>query len=546
MHRRDRLAFFLLGLWLGACATPESTGPKGGMTGEGGDGGAEPGTGGAPAGTGGKGMGGATGGNTGGSTATGGAPATGGASGNTGGSGGSTGGTGGSAGGTGGSAGGAGGGPPLGDDWPACKKKVMVDNPGALGGALSSAGAGDCLMLADGSYGGLTIGAKGASEAPIVLRAVNRGKVTFTGAITFMGAAYVGIDGANFSGGANVTVNNANYNRVSRGVFKLSGGTFVTLIGNSTGNRIDHNEMGPITGAGEGHFVTPTGLSEKTRIDHNHFHDNPPSGGNGRESIRLGCCGAMYDAHETGNIVEHNLFVNCDGESEMIGMKSSLNTVRFNTIRASRGQISFRAGKKNQVYGNYILGEGKDGTQGIRMLDENHVVYDNYVEVSGFALRVQNGDVPGFPPVKNATIVNNTFIVRGSGALELGGTGHSVPPAASIFQNNLIWGMGTLINESGSPGFDYKGNIAFSPAGLGVTKPADQFKVIDPMMVKVGEVMKPGPGSPVAGAGVGSFPFVTGDIDGQPRAKNDVGAHAIPAAQGKGPLTPADVGPGSP
>jgi len=28
---------------------------------------------------------------------------------------------------------------------------------------------------------------------------------------------------------------------------------------------------------------------------------------------------AMYDAHETGNIVEHNLFVNCDGESEMIG-----------------------------------------------------------------------------------------------------------------------------------------------------------------------------------------------------------------------------------
>ena len=136
--------------------------------------------------------------------------------------------------------------------------------------------------------------------------------------------------------------------------------------------------------------------------------------------------------------------------------------------------------------------------------------------------------------------------MRGTGALELGGTGHSVPPAASVFQNNLIWGMGPLIKETSNPGFDYKGNIAFSPGGLGVTKPDDQFKIVDPMMVKVGEVMKPAPGSPAAGAGVGSFPFVTGDIDGQSRAKNDVGAHAIPASQMKGPLTPTDVGPNSP
>jgi poly(beta-D-mannuronate) lyase len=520
IHRRDRLALLtLVLLGPGSCATPESAGPRGtgGDMGEAGSG--EPGTGGKSA-TGGK--SGGTGG-----AATGGATATGGSDGGSGG-------------------GGAGGAPPIGDDWPACRKEVMVDNAGALGGALSAAAPGDCLLLADGSYGGLTITAKGRAEAPIVLRARNRGKVTFTGAISFNGAASVGIDGANFSGGANVSINDSNGNRISRGVFTLAGGTFVTLIGNSTGNRIDHNEMGPITGAGEGHFVTPTGLSEKTRIDHNHFHDNPPSGGNGRESIRLGCCGAMFDAHETGNIVEHNLFVNCDGESEMIGMKSSLNTVRYNTIRASRGQISFRAGKKNQVYGNYILGEGKDGTQGIRMLDENHLVYNNYVDVTGFALRVQNGDVPGFPPVKNATIVNNTFIVRGAGALELGGTAHSVPPASSIFQNNLIWGMGTLIKETSNPGLDYKGNIAFSPGGLGATKPVDQFRIVDPMMVKVGEVMKPAAGSPVAGAGVGSYPFVTGDIDEQPRAKYDVGAHAVPAAQGKGPLTAADVGPNSP
>jgi poly(beta-D-mannuronate) lyase len=309
---------------------------------------------------------------------------------------------------------------------------------GALGGALSGAAPGDCLMLADGSYPGMPITAKGTAEAPIVIRAANRGKAAFTSAVQFMGATYVVIDGVNYSGGANVSFSNANNNRVSRGVFKLGGGgPWITLTGSSTGNRIDHNEMGNIPTGGEAHFITPTGLSEKTRIDHNYFHDLP-AGGNGREAIRLGCCGAMYDAHETGNILEHNLFVNCDGESEMIGMKSSANIVRYNTIRASRGQISFRAGKRNQVYGNYILGEGKEGAQGIRMLDENHLVYNNYVDVPGFALRVQHGDVPGFPPVKNVVIVHNTFVVRGAGALELGGTGHSIAPQGVTFHNNLI------------------------------------------------------------------------------------------------------------
>jgi hypothetical protein len=432
------------------------------------------------------------------------------------------------------------------DDLPACKKMVPV-TAGALGGALGGAAPGDCLMLADGSYAGLAISAKGTSEAPIVIRAVNRGKAAFTSAVQFMGATHVIIDGVNYTGSANVSFQNANDNRVSRGVFKLAGGgPWVTLTGSSTGNRIDHNEMGPIPPGGEAHFVTPTGLSEKTRIDHNYFHDLP-AGGNGREAIRLGCCGAMYDAHETGNILEHNLFVNCDGESEMIGMKSSANIVRYNTIRASRGQISFRAGKKNQVYGNYILGEGKDGTQGIRMLDENHLVYNNYVEVTGFALRVQHGDVPGFPPVKNATIVHNTFVVRGSGALELGGTAHSIAPQGVVFHNNLVWGPGTLIRETGNPGFDYKGNIAFTMGGsLGVQKSPEQIRTVDPMMTKVGEVMKPAAGSPAAGAAVGTFPFLEADVDGQPRRQADVGAHALPAAVTRGPLTPADVGPNAP
>jgi hypothetical protein len=436
-------------------------------------------------------------------------------------------------------------GAPIPDDLPPCTRTVRVADAAALGGALGGAQPGDCLVLSDGQYAAPAISAKGTAEKPIVIRAQNRGKAVFSsGQLRLMGAEYVVVEGTNYTNGATISIVNANNNRITRSVIRPGGGgSFVQLTGTSKNNRIDHNELGPLTA--DGHLVEPTGFSEGTRIDHNYLHDVTPSTGNGRETIRLGCCGTQYDAHETFNIVEYNLLVSCDGESEMIGMKSSSNTVRFNTIRSSRGQISFRAGKKNTVHSNYILGEGKPGTQGIRMLDEDHLVYNNYVEVTGFPLRMQNGDAPGFPPIRRARVVFNTFVVRGD-ALELGGTAHSVAPADSTFANNLIIGDGTLISERSSPAITYQGNIVFTAAGTaGITKAPTEFRVVDPMMVKVGEVLKPAMGSPVMGAAMGSFPMITLDIDGQPRTAADVGAHEAPGSM-KGPLTPADVGPDSP
>jgi poly(beta-D-mannuronate) lyase len=427
------------------------------------------------------------------------------------------------------------------DDLPPCTRTVMIADGTALSAALGRAAAGDCLVAADGSYAGLTITFKATKEHPLIVRAASRGKALFTGAVALQGSAWVVIDGFDYMAGVNVV--DANHNRITRGKFRMTSGTYVNLTGTSDGNRLDHCDLGGLSGGAEGHFVTPTGFSVNTQIDHNHFHDNAPSGGNGRESIRLGCCGSTYDEHETGNVVEHNLFVNCDGESEMIGMKSSGNTIRYNTIRASQGQISFRAGHKNAVIGNYVLGEGKSGTNGIRMLDADHLVYNNYVEVQGFPLRMQHGDVPGFPPIKRARVLFNTFVVRGA-PLELGGTGHSVAPADSVFANNIVIGSGTLISEKGD-GIALQGNIAFG--NVGVMHPPDQIKVVDPMLMKMGEILRITAASPAVGAAVaGDFGFITDDIDGQPRGK-DVGADSPGAGAGrKGPLTPADVGPDSP
>jgi poly(beta-D-mannuronate) lyase len=426
---------------------------------------------------------------------------------------------------------------------PACTRTVPVPGGPALGPALAAALPGDCLIAADGEYPGLTIAARGTAQAPIVLRAARRGAATFTGRVQLNGAAHLVVEGFAYTGGSGVTITNGNHNRITRSRFRLGSGTWISINGTSDSNRIDHNDLGPFVGSG--HFIHPTGMSERTRIDHNHLHDFPSCGGNGCESISLGCCGPVADAHETFNVVEHNLLVNCDGEGEMIGMKSSSNTVRFNTIRTSRGHISFRAGKKNTVHSNYILGGSKAGANGIRMLDEDHLVYNNYVDVPGFPLRMQHGDIPGFPPIKRARVVNNTFVVNGA-AIELGGTSHSIAPAESILANNLIIGAATLINDRSGGGIELQGNIAFAMGGtVGIDRPAAELRVVDPQVAKVGEIWRPTAGGPTVDAARGGFPFVSQDIDGQPRATPDVGAHEAGVAP-RGPLTPADVGPDVP
>jgi hypothetical protein len=65
--------------------------------------------------------------------------------------------------------------------------------------------------------------------------------------------------------------------------------------------------------------------------------------------------------------------------------------------------------------------------------------------------------------------------------------------------------------------------------------------------VRVGEILKLGAGSAAIGAASGSFPFVTDDIDGDPRTSPDVGADEHSTATPlRHPLIEADVGPAAP
>jgi poly(beta-D-mannuronate) lyase len=395
------------------------------------------------------------------------------------------------------------------DVLPPCGRMVPVS--GALAPALTAAMPGDCLIVADGAYGDVTVTAKGTAAAPIQIRAMNKLKAT-AGALVVASSAHVIVQG--FAMGT-LLIDNSSHARVTRCQIKGGAGPSWIRIDVQKGcmngcnsappsasesARIDHCEIGP--GSTGGDIMNPTALSTNARIDHNHFHDV-----SGAHVITVGCCGPMYDYHDTGHIIELNLFTNVRG-GELISVKSSNTTFRYNTVRKSGGDVDIRAGRHDYIYGNYIFGPGGGG---IRMYEDDHKIYNNYVE-TGKALQMGPANA-GHAAIKNATVVFNTF----AGSVSTSGTGN-------VISNNLVVGGGNLGGMS---------NLSGSAADLG--------------LVRMGELLVPGPTSKAVGAATGSFPFVTDDVTGHPRPKPDVGAvqSSSPAPLRK-PLTPADVGPDAP
>jgi poly(beta-D-mannuronate) lyase len=436
-----------------------------------------------------------------------------------------------------------------------CLRTVAVSDTAGLSGATAGARPGDCIVLADGNYSAGVIATTGTAGNPVTISARNLGRAVFSSGNLQLRATHTVLAGITWTSGGNVRFVDCLRCRITRWTFpRRPDGTLIDFRGTrNDGNRIDHSDFGPRGQRGAYIRVrgTEPSLAKNTRIDHNHFHDiaaGPQFG----EAIVLGGVGVWGDYQDTYTIVEHNLFVACDGDAEVISTKASNNIIRFNTIRRSKGMIVLRAGNRNQVYGNVILGEGKAGSGGVRVHEEDHVIYNNYAETEDPPLIVGNGTPrgPGFShaQVFRATIVNNTFIGRTAGVQI--GNAHPLPPVDMIFANNLVrTDGGRAVDLLGTPVRPvYAANILDLQGGAtpGVPGPPGQFRIVDPRLIRVGELLKLANGSPAIDAAA-RFPFVVVDVDGQPRTIPDIGAdERSTAPEAYRPLTPADVGPAAP
>jgi hypothetical protein len=442
---------------------------------------------------------------------------------------------------------------PVGDKpLPPCKNTVMVTSSAELASKLEAAQPGDCLVLADGDYSFPTITKRATAEAPIVVRAQNRGKPT-VGSIVFSKAAHVVLEGFTITG-VNVKVQDSEYCRISRFRFRVQDAVendWISMSGSTHHTRIDHNDLGPkpllgnivMFSGGAGSQVV-----QYNQVDHNFFHDVKGGGGNGWESIRLGLSGLA--ASKGFNIIEYNLFKAATGDPETISVKSCDNTIRYNTFRASNGEITLRHGNRAMVYGNFIFADGLASARGIRVCGSQHRIFNNYIEgiTASASINLEGGDSDGGPGdipgtahfrVYNAHVVNNTIV--NSRAIDVGG-GHEFPPKDCVVANNLIQNPtnGAGIVEPRGENVTYEGNISSVGATLGTM-------VADPKLVKSDGAFRVTADSPAIDAAKGNYSYVMDDMDGQARAKADVGADEFAmGALMRRPLTEADVGPDAP
>ncbi|MDM7957541.1 polysaccharide lyase 6 family protein [Blastomonas sp.] len=366
---------------------------------------------------------------------------------------------------------------------------------------------GDVVVLANGTWRDFEIvfSGTGAPDKPITLKSETPGKVIIAGRSNLkLGGRHLRVTGLVFQDGYSPTSEVISFRRTKTDLAsdsqvtdvvidhfnqpdRFQSDNWVGLYGQR--NRFDRNYLAGKSNQGVTlavHLDTAESRGNTHSIDHNYFGPRPVLGSNGGETIRIGT--SAYSMHDSSTVIENNVFDRCDGEVEIVSVKSGANVVRGNLFLESSGAVVLRHGDGNLVERNVFLGKGKDHTGGVRVINRNQIVRANYMEGlrgTGFgsALAVMNG-VPNSPvnryvEVDNASITDNSFIDSSRITLAAGADSErSAPPRNSRFSGNFLQLTSdgeSIAVEADVSGIAFSGNVlaaAATPISGIAAKPA--------------------------------------------------------------------------
>lgn len=427
---------------------------------------------------------------------------------------------------------------------------VTVASPAQFTSAVAQARPGARIELTAGvlAAGVLRVDSSGTAAAPITIAAQKPGATELRAGTWFdlAGAKHVAIEGFHFNGASLDVPPSAFAIRVTRNTF--TGGTATSVSISASDSEVDHNRFQnkttqsvylQITGPG-------AGIAQRVRVHRNYFVNHTYGGANGGESVRIGY---SHKQHQRAfSVVENNLFERTNGDPEAISVKSSDNTIRNNTLRSSRGEITLRHGNRNRVDGNIILG----GVSGIRFFGNDHVIVNNVIQansapgilVGSGAIRDDTASTTDHEAADRCLVAFNTLVANHAGVIQVGNNKPHVPDRIT-FANNIVVGTGTLTQIVQGSNLSWQGNIV---NGGSAGMPAGGYRVVNPQLVAgTGGLNRLGSGSPAIGTAAGSYPQVSADLDGEARSgAKDVGADEYSTSGSRRPLLPADVGPSAP
>jgi len=444
---------------------------------------------------------------------------------------------------------------------PAPLRTFRASSLSELQSRINSALPGDLIILNNGIYTSsatINVNKQGTAQNPIVISSDTTGGAEIRGSASFIvssPAAFVVIRGFRLThaiGTVQVQAG-ASHCRITRNVFQLTGtGRYLLVSGDDC--EVDHNTLQNKSTSGQMfsiHGPGSSGMAQRTWVHHNLFQNFTSIGANGGETLQIGLSGrSLTDAH---TLIENNLFLNCNGENELISNKSSANTFRYNTIQDSTsGELTLRHGNHCVVHSNFFL-----NTAGLRFFGDDHQIYSNYFEDCDPGIQIGNGDgevADGAPLTSHdrpdrVRVSYNTLVNNNRSAIMSGRT-NGLGATALVFSNNLIQtDTGVILDLGGpAPNATFEGNIVFGSAANG-DMPTSGARRVNPMLSQDSfSIFRLLSTSPAINTGVGSFPEVTIDLDGQTRSgTKDVGADEFSTAPVvRRPLTTANVGPNAP
>ena len=282
-------------------------------------------------------------------------------------------------------------------------KKIKVSSLLALKKALKVASPGTEIIIENGVYqmdGDVEVGVFGTPQAPIKIHAQKTGQVIFAGKGSWVltsDAHHIILSGFCFKNAllkapsdyraALVVSAGTKDCRITRNRFQLTGEGIDLMVAGAA-HEIDHNLFCHKNSMGQMLAVRGSGKQVATNlhIHHNYFYDFKDQGGrNGAEVLQFGLSG--FSLSSSHSVVEYNLFENCHAEAELISVKASEVTLRYNTIRSSKAQFTLRHGNRNEVYNNYF-----EKTPGLRIYGDDHHIFGNYFKDCTVGITIGNGD----------------------------------------------------------------------------------------------------------------------------------------------------------
>lgn len=418
---------------------------------------------------------------------------------------------------------------------------ITVTSLSALQTAINNAAPGDIIILANGIYtasSDITINKQGTAAQPITIKSQTIGGAEVRGTAGFSlvsPARYIIIQGFRFTHNASqaTMASGTSFCRWTRNIFETPGqGENLTVNGND--HEVDYNTFQHKDALGR--FITVRGsgsqIAQRIHIHHNYFFDQQPQTGNGAETLQFGLSG--YSLSSSNSIVEHNLFENCAGENELISIKASAVTLRYNTIRNCPAQFTLRHGNFCIVYGNYFI-----NTPGLRIFGDDHKIFSNHFENCNPAINIGNGDgevADGDPLTAHdrpdRVLVAFNTLVNNPGNITQNGRTNGLGATAITVANNIIQGGGAAASIAGPyTGGVWSGNMLYNTNGAG-SMPAAGYTTANPLLARNATgTFHLQAGSPAINAGTGSYPSVTTDMDGQARTSPlDKGADEVSGA----------------